>query len=523
MGKYNKPATVRSVESRSDATVNYEGGLAFKTSPKTDLTLRMMTWLVGEPKFYGDKATETKDIEELIGKVAVEDPEYLMKLASFARNEMYLRSAPIFLLIEATKHVDAKPFIKRWTPKIICRADELTESLALFIQKNGSIGSQGKASLSHCLKDGLAASFHNFNRYQFAKYDRDGAVKLRDVLRLVHPKPKDTFESETFKMIKERTLPAPDTWEVAISTKGSTKENWESILPKMGYMAVLRNINNFIKVGLEPSKVTPILTNPKLIADSKQFPFRFLSAYKAVHGNIWNEHGWESTKSEDPFIKKEYSKALEIALELSVKNVPYWVGRTFITCDSSSSMDCPISQRSTVWRSDIGMVMGALASRISDNGIASVFGEAFQVVDLDGSNVLADTVKLASTEVGHSTNAWKAIEYLLSNNIKVNRILLFSDMQCYDSASANRLVTIYGSRGYESLAATFKKYKSSINPKTYLYSFDLGGYGTSQFPEGESNVCMLGGFSDRVLEFIPKFETDKAALVKVITEYGGPK
>jgi len=123
------------------------------------------------------------------------DPEYIMKLASYARNEMYLRSAPMFMLVEGAQYDMVKPFIRKWVPHIIKRADELTEVIALFISKHGQIGSGGTASLPASLKKGIADSFHNFDAYQFAKYDRDGEVKLKDVLRLVHPKPKNDVQA----------------------------------------------------------------------------------------------------------------------------------------------------------------------------------------------------------------------------------------------------------------------------------------------------------------------------------------
>ena len=71
----------------------------------------------------------------------------------------------------------------------------------------------GKKPLANQAKKGLAAAFHNFNAYKFAKYDRDAAIKLRDVMFLVHPRPWDEKEAELFKMVASRTLPVPETWE----------------------------------------------------------------------------------------------------------------------------------------------------------------------------------------------------------------------------------------------------------------------------------------------------------------------
>jgi len=340
MPKFNKRASLGTeVESHPDRVENYEGGIAFKTDSKTELTLRFLTYLVREPKFYTPNAEEEMNtIQALIAIVAEEDPEYLMKLATYARSQMYLRSAPVFMLVESAQYDSVKPHIRRYTPTIIKRADELAETIAYFISKHGEIGSRGKASLPNSLKRGIADAFHNFDAYQFAKYDRGGTVKLRDVVKLVHPKPKNEEEALLFKQVKDRTLPIPETWETVISTNGSTKENWESIIPKMGYMAKLRNLRNFLKLGVDLEPVIQHLTNPKAVKNSKQFPFRFYNAYKVLQGL---EEG-------NPFERQKLTNAIEKALELSVENLPKLDGNTFITSDESGSMQSPLNPRSSV-------------------------------------------------------------------------------------------------------------------------------------------------------------------------------
>ncbi len=45
------------------------------------------------------------------------------------------------------------------------------------------------------MKLGLARAFGKFDASQLAKYDRDEPVKLRDVMFLVHAKPKDEAQA----------------------------------------------------------------------------------------------------------------------------------------------------------------------------------------------------------------------------------------------------------------------------------------------------------------------------------------
>jgi len=497
MARQNPKATARrSVQDRPDATVNEEGGLAFAMQPKMELYTRVATALVGEPKFYDATAQGDDEIRRLIGVVAKEDPQFVLDLAVYARRELYLRTIPLVLLVEACRYPETRTFVRSTVPKVVTRADQLTELVATWKKAFGDIGNHAKAGMmSNALKRGLADAFDNFGAYGFAKYDRDGEVKLRDVLRITHPKPKMPERAALYKQVLERTLTPPYTWEVTISTKGSTKENWEAAIPNMGYMALLRNLRNFIQKGVDLTPVLKVLTDPEAVRKSKQFPFRFFSAYREIQS---------VTQS------AEVLDALETAMRLSVVNVPRLAGTTFLSSDNSHSMDANVSAKSSVSMKDVANVLQALSTHICDKAITSVFAEDFAVVPTMKSGSLLQAVeRYRATDVGMATNAFLAIDYLTENGISVDRIVIFSDMQCYDSEVTSRFASMYSSVGARgnSLAESYHRYVSKIGKTPYLYSIDLAGYGTAQFPEG--GVCMLAGWSDRVLGFFDAYEKTK--------------
>ena len=540
MTKFNKktPDSVK-LRERPDATVNYEGGLAFEADSKTELTIRFLTFLVGEPKFYTSGTQDTQEIEDLIAEVAQYDPEYIMKLASYARNKMYLRSAPLFALIEGVQYENVRPFVRKYTPEIIKRADEITEILAYYIAKNGQIGDgivQGAGSglhgsLANSLKKGLAEAFHNFDEYQFAKWsNRKGDVTFKDALRMVHPKPKTAEYAELFGKIINDTLETPMTWEVVLSTMSNPetgekfatkKEAWETVLHRVGYMAKLRNLRNMLQAGVDIEPVAEHLENPNAVKYSKQFPFRFLSAKKVLTGyhDPYGRSGSGLTNV-DPFANKRLVEALEKALEASVVNLPNLKGKTFTSSDNSGSMSNPISVNSSLVCNEVANIMAALTYHMCDNAIASVFGESFRVVPISSRDgILSNAERLIQTNVGHATNAWLALEYLNANKIDVDRIFIFSDMQCYDMISVGGYISDGYNRSYRSLAGEFAKYKK-INPNVILYSWNLVGYNTLQFPEDDRNVVNLSGWSDNVLKFIPAFEEfGSGSMIKEIENY----
>lgn len=149
----------------------------------------------------------------------------------------------MFIVSEMCKYPKHKLFVGDILPKIITRADMLTDFLVIYWRN-------GKQPLTNQIKKGLAASFHNFNEYQFAKYDRNGAIKLRDVMFLCHPKANDETEQELFDKIASRTLKTPDTWEVALSSGADKKETWTRLIEenKLGSLAMLRNLRNMMDV-----------------------------------------------------------------------------------------------------------------------------------------------------------------------------------------------------------------------------------------------------------------------------------
>lgn len=73
--------------------------------------------------------------------------------------------------------------------------------------------------------------------------------------------------------------------------------------------------------------------------------------------------------------------------------------------------------------------------------------------------------------------------------------------------------------GWDHPVAAFHDYKLRTGADPKVYSFDLNGYGTLQFPE--ANVYALAGCSEMVFELIPLLEQDRSALVEAVKNYNG--
>src|ERR1700732_4930461 len=186
----------------------HEGAPARNISPQLQLRRSVLACLLWESQFYEDGVEIAGRIAELAPKVAAEK---VAALAIEGRERMKLRHAPLLLVREMARHKTHRALVSETLAQIIQRADELAEFVAIYWK-------DGRTPLSGQVKKGLASAFPKFDEYQLAKYDRGGAIRLRDVLFLCHAKPRDAAQAGVWKKLTWGRLNAPDTWEVTVSS-----------------------------------------------------------------------------------------------------------------------------------------------------------------------------------------------------------------------------------------------------------------------------------------------------------------
>lgn len=490
MSKFNK-------NTNTLKTTNLAGGSAYKiTDLKLKLALYVLTSFVNEKKFYMDN---TKEIVSTIQKVLDIDPKFVANLAIYARKEMYLRSVSHVLICELAKHPQGKKYVRQTIKEAVLRVDDMTEILALYINKYGK-------PIPNSLKKGLADAFHKFDEYQLAKYNRDGAVKLKDLVALTNPSPKingvvSDSRYELIGKVYNDSLQTPETWEVILSANDgrSKKEKWEYLIDskKLGYMATLRNLRNILEVcdSEHVDKVLNYITNENAIKNSMQLPMRFYVAYREIENSAVGS--------------SKVLNAIETALELSASNIPLLKGKTFLVADVSGSMNHKLSEKSTITYKNIGTLLMAIAHKFCEDAITSVFAQDFKVINVSSRNgAISNMNTFERINVGYSTYLYKALQYLVDNRILVDRIIVFSDMQCYADD--------YYGIGVQSL---LEKYKKEVNPNVFLHSIDLASYdGTTQFHPSR-RINLISGWNDKILTYISLVEQGENKLVDDINNY----
>ena len=197
-------------------TTNYEGAEAYRLSPEWELYVAAVTSSLND-KFYESTDSRIETLRQLIAKC---DPAFVAKLAVYARRKMNLRSVPLVLAVELAKVHRGDATVKKMVAQVVQRADEITELLAYYQFANKREGTKKLNRLSKQLQAGLQDVFNRFDEYQFAKYNRDAEIKLRDALFLVHPKSKDEAQQLLFDKIVNGRLETPYTWETELSALG---------------------------------------------------------------------------------------------------------------------------------------------------------------------------------------------------------------------------------------------------------------------------------------------------------------
>ena len=450
-------------------TENLAGGQAYAQSNELALVSLLLTSFVND-QFYKNAQTTLADLKKLSEKI--KDKEFVAKSAIYARDKFGMRSVTHALAAELTSQLNGAEWGKDFYNKVVVRVDDMTEILSYYLAYKTE---KNNPKFPNALKKGFAKAFDKFDGYQLAKYKGENKeVKLVDIVNLVHPVPTQR-NLEALQLLVKGELKNTQTWESKLSAVGQQAESeedlaelksnaWSELIEtkKIGYFALLRNLRNIITQSPQSVKAAcEMLVDERLIKNSRVLPFRFATAYDEI-----NKIG--SSKE-----VRDVLMAINQALEVSVQNVPKFDGETLVVMDVSGSMMGRASE--------IASLFGAVLAKANNCDVMTFATNA----DYKSYNPMDSVMSIRSSfrYSGGGTN-FKSI--FQKANKKYDRIIILSDMQ--------------GWMGYTTPSSEFKSYKSKFGSNPFVYSWDLAGYGTLQFPE--NNVFALAGFSDKVFDIM---------------------
>jgi 60 kDa SS-A/Ro ribonucleoprotein len=433
------------INTRASATAKlprtFEGAVAKRITPEQELRRSVMANMLFEGTFYESGVSIAERIASLIPKVK---PETVARIAREARTEFKLRHVPLLLVREMARGTaEARRLVADTLFDIIQRPDELTEFVAIYWKDK-------RQSLSAQVKKGLARAFGKFNEYSLAKYNRDGAVKLRDVLFLSHAKPKDKEQEALFKKVVDNQLQTPDTWEVALSGGADKKEAFTRLISerKLGALAMLRNLRNMQTAGVDESVIRQGLLGMNI---ERVLPFRFISAAKYA-----------------PKFEPELEQAMFKCLEGQQK----LAGKTVLMVDVSGSMTSAISSKSDLSRIDAANGLAILIREICESAVVYTFATRPILVPARRGFALRDAIM---KQFGGCTNTEIAKQE--------------ADREGYD-----RLIILTDEQSHQALS----------NPKGKGYVINVAAYKNGV---GYGAWNHIDGWSEAVIDYIQQYET----------------
>lgn len=440
----------------------------------------------GKDNFYETFDEQTREMMKIISTLTKgneKDLNYLANVILFVRKTVGLRTLPVVMTIQMAYYMRVNNInwagMRSLVTAVLSRVDDITEMFAyaekVFTTKN---------AIPLAIKKGIADAFLKFDEYQLQKYNNQGRAKrLKDIMQVVHPKPRSEDQSNMFKRLLEDKLETPYTWETQLSANGQLPVSerktefqlWYELVTskRLPYQALLRNLRNIeqaiesVSSNTEKSalanEVVKQLTTRETLAKLQMFPWSFIKAYDSVTSFA-------------------FKKAINDAAEMSIEYMPKLGDNVWIILDESGSMEgTPIQHASNL----TAALIKSVEKHNTFNLKVTCFSNGardFKYAPSTGFITQANNiVKFAR---GGGTNLGAALHEYQNLGFEPDCVIVLSDMQVNELDGYNN-----------QLLRTIEK----KTPR--LLAFNLQGYASTPLRTGQGWI-QFSGWSDKVFKYI---------------------
>jgi 60 kDa SS-A/Ro ribonucleoprotein len=502
MANKNLFQTVRGLFTPKANAVNEAGGTAYELSPKAALAQYAATGCFSHT-FYADAAEQ---LDKVLALTTELDAEFIAKTAVYAREKGFMKDMPALLV--AVLSTKDKALFEKTFPRVIDNGKMLRNFVQ--IMRSGAVGRKSLGSLPKRL---VREWFENRKAETVFKQSVGQSPSFADVLKMVHPKPKDPeHESlygyfigreidadklpeivkhfERFKAGEQLEVPQVP-FQMLTALPISTKE-WTEIARNAQWQMTRMNLNTFARHGVFlDSEMVELIANrlrdQDAIRKARVFPYQLLSAYKATEQN--------------GEIPRAIGEALQDAMEIATENVPAVSGKVYVLPDVSGSMSSSVTgyrpgATSTVRCIDVAALVAASILRKNPTAEVIPFEEKIVPVALNPrDSVMTNAQKLAAVG-GGGTNCSAPLYSLNAKRATGDLIIYVSDNESWMDSN----------RSWNSGTATMQQWNEfkSRNPQAKLVCIDIQPYATTQAQE-RPDILNVGGFSDQVFTLISEF------------------
>lgn len=431
------------------------GAVAANINAKLQLRRSVLSCLLWEDAFYEDGTSIANRISDLVKKV---DPEYVADLAIEAREKFNLRHVPLLLVRELARVHNGDSLVSDTLARVIQRPDEMGEFINIYWLEK-------REPLSIQVKKGLAKALAHMNEYSLAKYNSAKSnIRLRDIIRLIHPVPANIDQAQLWKRVITNKLATPDTWETALSAGKDKKDTWVRLIneDKLGGLAFIRNLRNMERANVDKEQIRRGFDKVNF---SKVLPFRFIAAANAA-----------------PKFEAELEQAMFKSMSMREK----LSGKTLLIVDVSGSMSGLLSRKSGMSRLDAACALAMIAREACEDPVIYATAgndytrvHATSIVPSRRGFALKDAIYQQAKRLGGGGIFLKqVIDYVKEEEGSADRIIVITDEQDCDITHKPTTAMPFGKNNY------------MIN-----VAVEKNGIGYGQWTH-------IDGFSEAVLDFI---------------------
>lgn len=478
-------------------TVNNAGGKAYSRVPHEQLAQLANTSCFGDT-YYVNANTQLTDVLNIVKNCS---DEFIAKTAIYSRRQGLMKDMPALLC--AVLAVRNRDLLKKVFPIVINNPKMLRN----FVQIIRS-GVVGRKSFGTSIRNMIRQYLDSKTPEQLFTQSIGTNPSIGDIIKMVHPKPKDDAMSMTFAYLmgkevaakgvlpqilqdylafrEDQTLPMPDLNFQFLSSLPLNTDQWTQLCLKSTWNTLRMNLNTFARHGVfqDPKVVKAVvarLTDPTEITKARVMPYQIYTAYLY------------SDSSLPPGIVQALSKAADIALN----NIPDFPDNLLIGIDVSGSMGGLITgargTASTKMRCvDVAALMtAAIAAKSPATKIIPFSDRAKSGFKLAGS--IVDSATNLAALLGGGTDCSIPIQHALTMK-KVDAIIVISDNESWSNT--------YSGRGTASM--NLWRQVQQKNPDAKLINIDITPSKSTQVTN-EKNVINIGGFSDAVFNVLSNY------------------
>ena len=538
MSKMSKVVKEQREDVATKRVENFMGGYSYEINPLDTLKMVTSSSIFGEPQYYRDgefaksglkrdcesiykvnplfakysvlpesfsSKTTTEIMETAIDAALEYDFKGTLEWAKVLRKEYYMRLNPQVIMVRAAINPARQAFTEanpgmftKINKEVMFRADDVISQITYYLYKMGS-----KNKIPGILKKSWADRINSMSNYELYKYKNHG-IGLVDAVRISH-----AHSTGVDELMKTGTVVVEEnntTWE---NLKASGK-SWVEILDtiKLGHMALLRNLRGIFTETDDRELCKKLMEELKAgVEKGKQFPFRYMSAQRAVQGGKDGK-----TVNNVALI----SDTLEDCMDIACNNLPKLKGKSaFLSDNSGSAWGTFNSEFGSVTIGDIDNLSAVIGAVNSEEGYVFPFGDRLLKYDISKrQGILGQARKIskeAQAKCGGATEngIWLFLKDAIDNKVHWDNIFIYSDMQAghgglygYGKDEDEYCRRGFATRGrYVDVAKLIAEYRNKVNPKVNVFCIQTAGYNNVLVPEYGYRTNILYGWTGKELLF----------------------